>query len=169
MSYYNEISSGYNRLYKDEQVHKLQTIWQIGNAMQLFENIKTILDVGCGTGISSDFFTEKGFNVTGIDPAEKLLEQNTAHISTLCQAYAENIPFKDNAFDVVISVTAIQNFTDIQKGLDEIKRVGKHAFVLTFLKGVQKREFIDDAIVRTFDVTRILRDDKDAYYFVTKK
>jgi ubiquinone/menaquinone biosynthesis C-methylase UbiE len=166
MSYYNEIASGYNQLHQDEQLKKLETMWQVGRSMNLFENVSTILDVGCGTGISSDFFAEKKLKVTGIDPAEKLLEQNVRKISKLITAPAELIPFKDNAFDLVISVTAIQNFDNLQKGLDEIKRVGNKRFILTFLKGVKKKEIIDEAILNTFNVTRIISDEKDTYYFI---
>lgn len=33
-----------------------------------------ILDIGCGPGGDADYFTTKGFRVTGIDFSEKLLE-----------------------------------------------------------------------------------------------
>jgi demethylmenaquinone methyltransferase/2-methoxy-6-polyprenyl-1,4-benzoquinol methylase len=168
MSYYDGIAPGYDALYGEEQLKKLETMWQVGQSMGLFDEVKTILDVGCGTGISSDFFAKKTFAVTGIDPAEKLLEQNKSDVSTLLHTPAETIPFDDNSFDLVISVTAIQNFDDLQRGLAEIKRVGKR-FILTFLKGVQKKEIIDEAILNTFDVERIIRDEKDAYYFILKK
>ena len=34
----------------------------------------TILDVGCGAGIKSEYLSEKGFKITGIDFSEKFLE-----------------------------------------------------------------------------------------------
>ena len=47
---YSEIASSYNELYKDEQIKKLSMIKR---------NIKiapVLLDVGCGTGISTNYF-----------------------------------------------------------------------------------------------------------------
>ena len=42
---------------------------------------------------------------------------------------AENLPFKDNAFNFVVSITAIHNFSNIEKSLEEINRVGRNEFV----------------------------------------
>lgn len=37
-------------------------------------NVKNILDISCGTGVQDIFLKKKGFNITGIDPSESLLE-----------------------------------------------------------------------------------------------
>ncbi|MBW3004290.1 methyltransferase domain-containing protein, partial [Candidatus Woesearchaeota archaeon] len=115
MNYYDETAEGYNELHGEEQLKKLRII---ADEIKVTKDTK-LLDVGCGTGLSAKVFN---CNITGIDPAEKLLKQ--APFKTI-KAKAESMPFKDHEFDIVIAVTSIHNFADIEAGLKEIKRVGK--------------------------------------------
>jgi len=165
-TYYNSIAKGYNDLYKKEQLKKLDLIYsEIKNLNINLDKIKTILDVGCGTGVSSDFFSEKGFEVIGIDPSENLIKENKKGISKLIKASAEEIPFEDKSFDLIISLTAIQNFSDLEKGLKEIKRVGKNKFILTFLNNVKQTDLINKTIKEIFDVKKEIIS-KDRIYFI---
>ncbi len=147
MNYYDEIANGYDELHSEEQLKKLEII------KQHFQPQKTdkLLDVGCGTGVSSLWDCK----VYGVDSSEKLLEQFRDKVKDkknyfILQADAESLPFSDEEFDYVISLTAIQNFDDIKKGIEEIRRVGKNNFALTFLKKSPKREEIIDIIKGIF-------------------
>ena len=160
MNYYDSISKGYEELHKEEQKNKLKII-------KKFLKVKIadkLLDVGCGTGITTSPWKCKRY---GIDPAENLLKRaRLRNKIKYIKAVAENIPFKDNYFDVVISVTAIQNFDNIEKGLKEIKRVGKDRFILTFLKKSSKRNKIDKLIKKYFKIKEIIEEEKDMIYIV---
>lgn len=146
--YYNAIAQSYSDLHKDEQIKKLEFIWdKIKDSVK--EN-KTILDVGCGTGISTQFFFNKGFGIVGIDPAKELLNNTVNAQLDLIRAPAESIPFKNNSFDIIISLTAIQNFTDVKKGLQEIKRVGKDKFILTFLAEKEREKELTNFMTEVF-------------------
>ncbi|MFP4523521.1 MAG: class I SAM-dependent methyltransferase [Candidatus Nanoarchaeia archaeon] len=127
MTYYDEIARGYDALHKEEQLKKLHII---SNRLSLTQG-ETLLDVGCGTGFSLDFFS--GVVTTGVDPAKKLVEQYTGKQKILVGC-AESLPFDNSSFDVVISVTAIQNFSDLRQGLQEIFRCATNRFALTLLK-----------------------------------
>jgi len=159
-NFYDSIASGYDELHKEEQLKKCRIISKYFNP----EN-KKILDVGCGTGIATDFFKCQ----VGVDPSEKLLEIAKRKFPKIkfIKAKAEKLPFKDDEFDAVISVTAIQNFDDVEKGLGEIKRVGKE-FVLTFLKKSEKKEKIEQLIKRLFKIKKIIEEEKDLIYFCEK-
>lgn len=127
MGYYNKIAEGYDELYKDEQLHKLQIIK---------DNIEVkgkLLDVGCGTGIAYEFFN---VDYTGIDPSEELLKQCKGK-SVLGKA--EELPFENESFDVVIAVTSLHH-CDLDKAVSEIKRVVKKngVIVISFLKKSEK-------------------------------
>ncbi len=163
MTYYDEIAKTYNELHKEEQMKKLKIILD----EDLISSSDKLLDVGCGTGFSLDYFDV--IESVGIDPAEKLIEQYAGKNKALVGC-AENLPFENDFFDVVISITAIQNFEDIQKGLKEIKRVGKNKFGLTFLKRSIKSQLIEKLIRKTFSEfeIKIIEEDKDLIFIIIK-
>ena len=159
MNYYNSISDSYNKLHKQEQLSKVRLI---KNNLKIKKQ-DFLLDVGCGTGIFAEEF--KCIKV-GIDPSIRLLNQgkNAFYI----QACAENLPFKDDSFDFVISVTAIHNFRNIRKGLEEIKRVSKKDIILSILKRSSKINEIKDHIKELFKITKIVEEDKDLILFAKR-
>ena len=157
MTYYDEISEGYEELHKEEQLKKLELISKYFKP----KPNDLLLDVGCGTGLTIKPWKCRKI---GLDPAIRLLERAGSGIWV--NAEAEHIPFKSHSFDVVISITAIQNFHDIEKGLKEIKRVGKERFILSFLKKSIKKDYIEEAIKKLFDVKQRIDEDKDIIFIV---
>ena len=69
------------------------------------------------------------------------------------------------SFDAVISLTAAQNFSDIDLGFSEIKRVCKNRLIMTFLKNSSKKDEILKAIENKFEVYKILEHSKDLVVF----
>lgn len=161
MSYYDEISEGYNELHKEEQLKKVKIIL---SKLKLKKTDK-LLDVGCGTGFYLDLFD---CDVTGIDPSERLLEKYHGQHQVILGS-AENLDFPDNSFDIVMSITAIHNFEDIERGLKEIERVGKDKFVFSILKRSLKLELIEKLINEIFSVNEIIGEEKDFLFFCSKK
>jgi SAM-dependent methyltransferase len=68
-----------------------------------------VLDVGCGTGVVAITAQRRGANVTGLDLTPELLkraQENAAVADAGVEWHegdAENLPFVDSAFDVVLS------------------------------------------------------------------
>jgi ubiquinone/menaquinone biosynthesis C-methylase UbiE len=161
MNYYNEISEGYDELHGEEQLKKVKIIL---NELKIGRNDK-ILDVGCGTGFYLNLFKGK---VVGIDPSQELIKQYKGKHKIIC-GKAEQLPFPNNYFDIVISVTAIQNFDDIETGLKEMNRVGKDKFVFSALKRSKKIKEIEKLIKELFLVDEIIEEDKDLIFFAHHK
>jgi demethylmenaquinone methyltransferase/2-methoxy-6-polyprenyl-1,4-benzoquinol methylase len=168
VNYYDGIAKGYDELHGEEQLKKLELIGkEIRTDSQLKDFIKStykLLDVGCGTGISTGFFKVKEKH--GVDPSKSLIRIARKNYPTITfiVGSAEQLLFKDKQFDVVISLTAIQNFDNLEKGLNEIKRVGKH-YILTFLKKSSKRERIEELIQKKFTIIKKVEEEKDFIYF----
>jgi len=167
-TYYNSIAKGYDELHAEEQLKKLELIGkEITLTPELQDFIKPnykLLDVGCGTGISTGFFKVK--DRTGIDPSKSLIRIARVNYPTITFTVgsAEQLLYKDKQFDIVISLTAIQNFDNLEKGLNEIKRVGKH-YILTFLKKSPKHERIKELLQQKFTIIKTIEEDKDVIYF----
>ena len=158
-NYYDEIATGYEELHKEEQLKKVEIIKQF---LRIKKTDK-LLDVGCGTGLTTEPWECIRY---GIDPSQKILQRARQKDKIKYRlAAAEDIPYSDGFFDIVISVTAIQNFSDIEKGLKEIKRVGKKKFVLSFLKKSEKKVFIERKIKEIFKIEDIVEEDKDLIFF----
>ncbi len=90
-----------------------------------------ILDVATGTGKQAFAFAKKGYKVRGIDISESMLRvatKNNKYANAVFEvADAVNLPFEDNAFDVICISFAIHDMPKtIQKRvLKEIARVVK--------------------------------------------
>jgi len=89
-----------------------------------------ILDVGCGNGDFLIELREKGFTgeITGLDISkgiqEKGREQNKKEKLNIefIVGDAENLPFKDNSFDVITAKHMLYHLPNPQKGTDEMFR-----------------------------------------------
>ncbi len=72
---------------------------------------KRLLDVGCGTGHWSEFFSEQGFTVTGVDISRKMINiayEKSIRDSSLIIADAHNLPFQNGCFDVAVAITTLE-------------------------------------------------------------
>ena len=159
MTYYDSIKDSYAGLHGEEQHNKAEIIAR----EIMLEKTDCLLDVGCGTGIGSDLFD---CIRTGIDTSKELLSQFNG---TQILGRAEELPFDDKSFDLVLSVTAIHNFSDIKKALDEIRRVAKKKVVITILKRSEKKGEILRLIAERFNIAKSIIEEKDEILFLEVK
>ncbi len=102
-----------------------------------------VLDIGSGTGFPMLELAARlgqGSSVTGIDPSQECLEVIHRKISflgfrnaSLVKAVAEQMPFGDNAFDLLISNNGMNNVQDQAQAFRECYRVCRQGgqFVFT--------------------------------------
>lgn len=86
-----------------------------------------MLELGCGTGHWSEYFIKQGFSLTGIDISEpmlKLAEQKNLNAEFL-KADSHKIPFTNQSFSVISSITMLEFVEDRERVLQEIYRVLK--------------------------------------------
>jgi arsenite methyltransferase len=100
------------------------------------------LDIGCGLGFPLfDLALRLGprATVTGLDPWEAGLDRARqkcavygAHNVRLVEGVAENMPFEDATFDLIVSNNGLNNAADIQRALRECHRVARPGAQLVF-------------------------------------
>ena len=165
MNYYDHIAEGYEELHREEQLAKMELIRNWCATHRPIHPSDLLLDVACGTGLTSDF----PCTVMGIDPAMQLLKRG-ALPKVKVRSEAEHLPFANGSFDIISSVTALQNFHDPVLALREMQRVGKAEclFILSFLKKAKRAEEFDRLLRHQFAVRDYLVEDKDFFYFLNR-
>ncbi len=91
------------------------------------------LEVGCGEGVISDKLARRWPSVVGLDlPDSGLRTDWTAYAEPhFLHANADDLPFRDSEFEVVVSVEVLEHLENPERGLREIARVGSRHLVLS--------------------------------------
>jgi SAM-dependent methyltransferase len=88
-----------------------------------------VVDIGCGTGNAALLAAERGATVTGVDPAQRLLDVGAATAAergldaTFMLGEAADIPLEDDGADVALSVFGVIFAPDPEAAAAEIDRV----------------------------------------------
>jgi len=78
-----------------------------------------ILDAGCGNGRYANKLLNKGYiNISAVD----IFENNLANINFI-KASVDKLPFKDNEFVFIYSLSVIHYLDNVESGISELKRV----------------------------------------------
>ena len=86
---------------------------------------KKILDVGSGKGKFTRPLKDRGFEVVGVEPAEKLIEISRQLYPDIefVQASATRLPFPDGSFDGIICVEVLEQIPEVEQAIREMARV----------------------------------------------
>lgn len=99
------------------------------------QNSRKVLELCCGTGMVGRHFAISGWQVCGIDLTRAMAEEANRFFPCICSP-AEQVPFLDSAFDVVVLRQAYFLLDDGQKVLREAHRVLKPGGVFVFSQTV---------------------------------
>jgi arsenite methyltransferase len=133
-------------------------LWSAPFGLKLLDVVKlkrnmNVLDIGSGTGfplIEMSQRVDNSCRVIGIDPWKEAIDRTDLKIKTwhianafIIQGVAEEMPFKSNFFDLIISNNGINNVENEAFVYQEIKRISKPAcqMVLTMNLPDSMKEF----------------------------
>jgi ubiquinone/menaquinone biosynthesis C-methylase UbiE len=165
--FYDAIAGGYDELHMAEQLRKMASVLA-ALGTDIPKKSEKLLDVGCGSGISTSVWS---CDCTGIDPSGKLvaIAKKNYPKKKFLVGRAEELPFPEGSFDIVICVTSVHNFDDIRKALSEMRRVGKDRFVITALRRSKKVDEIEKLIIINFRIKRIVTEEKDLIFVCQRR
>jgi len=92
---------------------------------------KTVLNICCGDGFEAEYLVKLGAKVTVSDissEAVKAAKRRCPQVKGVL-ADAENLPFKDENFDLVIVRAGLHHLPNPDKGISEMDRVSKQGFI----------------------------------------
>ncbi|MBU1199567.1 MAG: class I SAM-dependent methyltransferase [Nanoarchaeota archaeon] len=121
---YSKLAKGYN----DEVLKKAKYVAhkKIGMLIsnKVINKFAKILDLGCGTGLSSLEFFKRGYEVTGIDIAPGMISQakKLPYEKLICQDLEVPLRVNNNYYDAVV-LTGVMEF--IKKPLKIFQQVNK--------------------------------------------
>ena len=149
---------------KDENlVHSKDLVAKIKQEANLKKN-QTVLDYGCGCGITTFEIAKKVNKLVAADLSLKQLKRTLSavkknHLSNniIMIKLSEMSPFKPGSFDRIISVLAINYFVNPEKELKalhrSLKRGGKIAMISILAPGITTHPFLkNDAEIRSVAV-----------------
>ncbi len=142
-THWNEVSSWYDELVgQDGSDYHINVIFP--NLLRLLKErnkdkkTQYILDLACGQGALCRFLTKEGYKVTGVELAKDLLKSAQARTknNSITYLYGDvtklldennNLikPFKENTYDAVTIILAIQNISPLSPVWQAIKKLLK--------------------------------------------
>ena len=116
---YGEIGTSYARYRQPDPVIAAQVHRALGDA-------QTVLNVGAGAGSYEPVDRE----VTAVEPSASMRAQRPPHLPRAIDAVAEDLPFEDDSFDASMSTVSLHQWSDLERGLAEMRRVTRGPVVL---------------------------------------
>jgi len=121
------IADKYDRWYKSAKGAMYDRLEKKVIGQYLPKNVreKKLLEVGCGTGHWSRFFSRYGFEVTGVDVSEWMIniaKSKNIPNTSFQVADGHSLPFPDEAFDVTAAITTLEFVRDAEAVVREMVR-----------------------------------------------
>ena len=98
---------------------------------------RTVLNVGAGAGSYEPTDRE----VTAVEPSASMRAQRPERLSKAIDAVAENLPFEDNAFDASMASVTVHQWSNLETGLAEMRRVTRGPAVLLVCDPARMHEY----------------------------
>jgi len=97
---------------------------------KLFGKVKSggrLADVACGTGMFLKAASDAGLETWGLDISDEAVKvsKQVSPKSNVVQGVGESLPWDSNFFDYVTCLGSLEHFSDSEKGLAELVRIGK--------------------------------------------
>ena len=89
---------------------------------------KRVLELGCGTGLNTEYLAKHASHVIGVDFSEQMLTKarqriKAKNVSFLPADITKPWSFKDGSFDFIVASLVLEHIKDVRPIFDEVFRV----------------------------------------------
>lgn len=131
---YKELADYYDEEVKNYGSYAHEVIF--GMCYDFISPDEKLLDIGIGTGLSSEKFSKAGMQVYGVDTSSEMLATSKSKSFTKklveCDVVKEPLPFDTDFFHQIICCGVLHFIGDLSQLFTEIKRVLKPEGVFSF-------------------------------------
>lgn len=117
--FYDRIGAGYSTTRRADPRIQLRIHRALGDA-------GSVVNVGAGAGS----YEPRDREVVAVEPSERMIAQRPPGSAPVVRASAEDLPFRDGAFDASMAVLSDHHWGDRGRGLREMRRVARRRAVL---------------------------------------
>jgi ubiquinone/menaquinone biosynthesis C-methylase UbiE len=157
---YNSSARFYDKRYSIIQKAKYDKILR-----NCFIKRKRILDAGCGTGLLFEYIIKSGVPknlfknyYVAVDISLEMLAEFKSKLLNLTKitkislilSDIENLPFREDSFNLIFSITSFQNLSSHKKGFQEICRVSSKGGELKI--SILKKKLVLDELNNLLDL-----------------
>jgi SAM-dependent methyltransferase len=121
---YERHGDGYARLRRPDPRIAALVHAALGDAL-------TVVNVGAGAGS----YEPEDRHVVAVEPAAAMRAQRPRALAPAVDAAAERLPFDDDAFDAAMAMITIHQWSDLDAGLRELRRVARGPVVILTYDG----------------------------------
>lgn len=167
---YDEIANFYDELYGNEQKRKYIIVKNL-----LSSKINTILDLGCGTGLFSEYLSSNIYYIC-LDLSLSMLDvfknrRREKRIADIICADMNLLPFRKSSFKAITTITAIHETQNIYNTLTETLSLLRKEGILVITINKHFQDVIDEVekfISMKGLKTKTILSRNDVVYFIER-
>jgi SAM-dependent methyltransferase len=91
----------------------------------------TVVNVGAGAGA----YEPVGREVVAVEPSAVMIAHRPPGSAPCLQASAESLPLADGTFDAAMAILTVHHWSDLERGIAEMRRVARRVVILTWDAG----------------------------------